>query len=364
MIQMTQRNRQTVDACRFCWMCRHICPVGNATGQERNTARARALGISLVLRDAESISNVIDNVYECMLCGACTKECATGWDPIGFTTELRLQGALQGVMPDYISTLFERIENTGHPYKEDVLEQSLADEIASLPKQSGTLLFLGADARYKAPAQAVAAIRLLKRSGLDFTVLANEPNGGYSYYFLSGPSKETQSAMTNTAAQLAPFEQVIVADPCEAAFFVQKYPQWNIPLNSSVRTLPAILADLIDSGKLAPGKTDETYAFQDPFALARDLDDTRSAREILNRCGTLHEMLLNGKDTMAAGSVLMREYMPAAIDAVALRRWIDAKNSGAQTLVTASFAEYACLAAVQPTDMNLMTLEEVILKCL
>ena len=48
---MSDKAKQHVDSCRFCWMCHHICPIGNATGHERSTARARALGISLVNRN-------------------------------------------------------------------------------------------------------------------------------------------------------------------------------------------------------------------------------------------------------------------------------------------------------------------------
>ena len=51
-MNLSEKSRTHIDQCRFCWMCRHICPVGNATGQERNTARARALGLSLVVRGA------------------------------------------------------------------------------------------------------------------------------------------------------------------------------------------------------------------------------------------------------------------------------------------------------------------------
>ena len=74
---MNDNCKKHVDSCRFCWMCRHICPIGNTTGLERNNARARALGISLVNRGVYDISEVIDNVYECACCSACTKECVT-----------------------------------------------------------------------------------------------------------------------------------------------------------------------------------------------------------------------------------------------------------------------------------------------
>ena len=49
-MNMSDKCKTHVDSCRFCWMCHHICPIGNATGLERNTARARALGLSLVNR--------------------------------------------------------------------------------------------------------------------------------------------------------------------------------------------------------------------------------------------------------------------------------------------------------------------------
>ena len=59
---ISNKAKQTIDACRFCWMCRHICPIGNATGQERETARARAVALSLVERGAAKLEDVVDNV--------------------------------------------------------------------------------------------------------------------------------------------------------------------------------------------------------------------------------------------------------------------------------------------------------------
>ena len=63
-MNITEKAKKIIDSCRFCWMCRHICPIGNATGQERNTARARALGASLVVRGATDIKEIKDNIYD------------------------------------------------------------------------------------------------------------------------------------------------------------------------------------------------------------------------------------------------------------------------------------------------------------
>ena len=92
---VSKKSRNIMDNCRFCWMCRHICPVGHYTGLERNTARARMLALSMVER-GEDISMAIDNVYECMCCGACTKECVTGFDPVYAIMEVRKEAALAG----------------------------------------------------------------------------------------------------------------------------------------------------------------------------------------------------------------------------------------------------------------------------
>ena len=113
---ISQKSKETIDACRFCWMCRHVCPIGNATGQERNTARARALTLSLVERGAVRLSDVVDNVWECALCGGCTNNCMTGWDPVKFTKEVRLEAVSNGEAPEYIMKLVDNIEATGNAY--------------------------------------------------------------------------------------------------------------------------------------------------------------------------------------------------------------------------------------------------------
>ena len=102
-MMMSEKCKQHVDSCRFCWMCHHICPIGNATGHERSTPRARALGISLVNREAIELSEIMDNIYECAGCMACVHECVTGWDPVMFTKEVRMQAAMEDKLPAYIN---------------------------------------------------------------------------------------------------------------------------------------------------------------------------------------------------------------------------------------------------------------------
>ncbi|MDO4574106.1 MAG: (Fe-S)-binding protein [Planctomycetia bacterium] len=363
-MQLSQRNKETVDACRFCWMCRHICPIGNATGMERNTSRARALGLSMVLRNVETLESVMDNIYECSLCGACTKECKTGWDPVQFTTEAKLEGAAAGVTPAYIVPLIEKVLTSGNIYGENKLDAKLAKEIGTLPKTADTVLYLGTDARFRTPELAVKAIQLLKKAGLQFTVLAAEPGSGYDLYFLAGAAEETRKRMSVAAETLSGFKTVIAYDPNDARMFLRQYKEWGVVLKAKVKTFTDVLAGQIRTKKLSVKKGALTYTFQDPASLARDLEETVPARKVLGACGGIREMLLHGKDTNLAGSLVMNEYMPEVMRKVAESRWRDAAGVGATILVTASPSEYVLLKATKPETMQILAMEEVVAKCL
>ena len=144
-MQFTNKSKEHIDSCRFCWMCHHVCPIGNATGLERNTARARALGLSLVARDSVEYSeDIINNVYECSLCGACMTDCVTGWDPIMFTKEARLGAALDGKLPDYVMTMLSKLNEKGNIYGADknenipvLIEWILSEEGQKIIEDSG-----------------------------------------------------------------------------------------------------------------------------------------------------------------------------------------------------------------------------------
>ncbi len=366
-MQISEKSKSIIEACRFCWMCRHICPIGNATGKECNTARARALSLSLVRRGAANLEgDIVDNVYECALCGGCTADCATGYDPVIFTKEVRLAAALEGNMPEYVAKLVENIETAGNIYGVKEIPEVLKTAIADLPEKAEVLFFIGKDGAYKTADKAVVAIDLLKKAGVNFTVDKHEPNSGYDYDFLIGAADETKKTMSATAEKLnaSGAKTIVCYDPADAKVFLREYKEYGIALKANVVTFPAFLASLIADKKLAPKKSAKALTFQDPALLARDLEDTESARAVLAACGENKEMLLNGKATMLAGNLIMNEYIPYVMDLVAKNRWDNAKNIGAATVVTASPAEYAMLASANDGTVELITIEEAVAQCL
>ena len=215
-MQFSQKSKDHIDSCRFCWMCHHVCPIGNATGLERNTARARALGLSLVARDAiEYSDDIINNVYECSLCGGCMKDCVTGWDPVMFTKEARLGAALDGKLPEYILAMLDNFSEKGNVYG--------AEKNCNVPviEDDETVFFIGEDTRAKGCAK--NAIELLKKAGVKFAVLENEPSSGYSMDFLIGAAAETKAVMEECAKALNSYKKVICYDPADAKVMLREY---------------------------------------------------------------------------------------------------------------------------------------------
>ena len=361
-MNLSDKNKKNADSCRFCWMCRHICPIGNATGQERNTSRARMLALSMVVRgSAELTPDLVDNLYECAGCNACTHECVTGWDPVAATKEARLQAAMEGKTPEYIRKMIDNCMNTGNPYGEKELAPSLQAAVKAHEAKTNTLFYLGSDAKYRAPEDAANAIKLLEKAGVSFTVLADEPDSGAAMEFMVGKADETVQMMKKAVAAMNEFNNVIVYEPMDAKVVFMRYEEWNLGLTAKTVLFPVYVAQLLEQGKLSVKKTEEKITCQDSYILARDLEETESVRKVIDACGELNEMLLNRKATVLAGHLLMAEYMPEVIAKTAQRRLHEAEASGAQTVVVATVAEKKAMAASE-SALKVVTLEELVLE--
>jgi Fe-S oxidoreductase len=342
-------------------MCHHICPIGNATGQERNTARARALGISLVNREAIDLSEIMDNIYECATCGACVHDCVTGWDPVMFTKETRLQAALEDKLPAYINKLVDNHFETGNVYGKTKICDKLAEKIAEHSDTTQTLFFLGTDARYIACEQGVKAVKVMETTDTKFTLLENEPASGAQIDFLIGAANETKEAMQAAADVMNKFATVIVYCPNDAKAIKQIYKEYGVEVTAKVVTYTAFLSEKVTDGSLAVKKSDKKVLFQDPYQLSRDLEETEEARTVVSAFAELSEFHLNRAETVWAGNILMAQYMPEIIKQVAKRRIFNATSIGAKAIVTACVSEYTALKSVEQNEVQILSLEDLIL---
>ena len=356
-MNITENAKNIIDNCRFCWMCRHVCPIGNATGLERNTARARAFGASMVVRGASELAEIADNLYECSLCGACTNNCVTGFDPKVFIQQFKAELAPEGLLPEYVRALLENYMHFGNVYGEKPTK-----ELASLYRDGGDVFFLsGMDAMIKAPDCVKTALSLLSNCGIvpDFS---EKQDTGSALYFLIGKAEETRAAALSFASSVSRYKTVIVYDPADLAFLQHECRAWGIEIAPRLISFNEYLLSLLKSGKLTPRKGEREYTLQDHYAYARELDDTVSARALIAAVGVSRDMLLCGKEANLAGHLIMAEYCPDVIRSVGEKRWENACNMECKTLITESPAEYVNLKESCPEGYRVLSVEEMLLE--
>ena len=356
-MNITDKAKGIIDSCRFCWMCRHICPIGNATGLERNTARARALGASMVVRGATELSEISDNVYECTLCGACTNNCITGWDPKVFIQELKTEIVLNGVAPQYILDLVNKYQQSGN-----VFGLNKCECLAELEAVKSDVMFLaGHTAIFKATESVKEAIKVLDKAGVKVALDKNQDSGA-SLWFLTGKTAETLSAAKELANTMNKYKTVIVYDPVDLSLISHEFKEWGIEINAEVIGYNQFLLDLIEKGALKVKKSDKEYSLQDNYAYARELDDSETGRKLIEKVGTVKDMLLIGKEANLAGQLIMAEYMPDVMKQVALDRWTNAINMDCKTVVTENPAEYVALKQTAPEGYRVISVEQMLLE--
>ena len=163
------------------------------------------------------------------------------------------------------------------------------------------------------------------------------------------------------AGVLDGYQTVVVYDPADAKVFKQTAAEYGIKLSCHAVTYTSFVADLVKSGALKADKKEKTVVYQDPFQLARDLEETEEARAVIGAFAELHELHLNRKETVWAGNILMAQYMPEVIKLVAKRRLFNVTSIGEKAIVTASVSEYTALKSVDQSDVEILSLEDLIL---
>ncbi len=354
----SEKAVKTLEGCRFCPMCRHLCPVGLTTGNEGNTPRAKALLANYVTRGMKYTAEMASDMYECCLCYACATDCESGYEPPIYIREARTMAAVESLAPPAVEKLLDNLERTdnifGLPKKDKFA--AVADLVRGLPEKADTLLYIGATAAYKTPAIAAACIKLMKKAGVNFTVLADEPSSGAELGDLIGFVDDVRQAAAKCAAGIkgTGAREIVALDPPSARIFKQRYEEWGLEPDGAVVTATAYAARLLKEGKLKPRPVDLAATFQDDSILTRELDETEAPREIMAALGIrLKEMFLNRKRVKNGGTVLMNEYAPRLTQLTGQGRWADALRSKTPILLGATPDTYYVMKKTEPEGMRL-----------
>ena len=348
---ISQNALHHAEKCRFCFMCRHLCPVQLQTGREINTPRAKGLVLSMVSKGTEAYDAAMaQTMYECLLCDACVNDCATGYQPPIYIREARTEAVVNDIAPAEVMALIENIEATGNIYGME--KPSFAQNGEEI------LVYLGEVASCKEEGMVKSFLQLLQKAGVSAKVLENEPASGAMLGDLMGYVDEVvQQAKACTAViNQTGLKTVVVLDSYDAQIIKQKYPEWGCEIQADVVTATSYVAQLLQDGKLAVKNSGSALAAcHDDDRLARTFYEFAPIRAIAKAAGfEVTEMFNKERLAKSCGSAVALAYMPKIVTQIAAGRWEDLMRTEAKIMVTANPQAYLCLSQAIPEGYQLV----------
>jgi Fe-S oxidoreductase len=114
-----EKHLDVINACRFCFMCRHLDPVGNVTFRESDTPRGRALIIDRIRMDEGALgkADFVETMYRSALSGANRYHCVSHYDETGLVLEARKDIVEAGFVPEKVKCLADELSQVDFKVK-------------------------------------------------------------------------------------------------------------------------------------------------------------------------------------------------------------------------------------------------------
>jgi len=358
----------TIESCRFCFMCRHVCTVGVVSGKESDTPRGKGLILFKVLKGhAEYSPELVETLYRCCLCRLCETWCKADCHPPDAVLAARAEVVAQGREPGRVRQIKDRLLQTGNPFglPAEARFQALGNPDLFRP-QAEVVSYVGCDAAYRQPQIAQAFLKILAAAKVDFTLLKNERSTGKPLLLL-GYQNEARQAAERLTVEIRAARPKILVTTCPSAFdaFKDDYPTMGLDLKGMEILHAAEYIDrLMEQGSLVPRNPASMVAtFLDGTYLGRTHAVYGAPRRILERIAglTLREMVWNRELAYACGEPggVFHSLHPELSGNMAQRVLEEAANSGAEVLITACPATLTLFQRANQTNLVVRDLVEV-----
>jgi Fe-S oxidoreductase len=324
---------RTTEDCRYCWMCRHVCPVGHVTKRETHTPHAWALLIDSVKRgNLQWNAETADVLYQCADCGMCRTHCVTDRTLPEAIALARAEVAAAGLAPKAVYAL----------------RDGLARELTSAPSadtpRGEVALFAGSATTGEAAASLDAALALLSASGVRPATIGRGFSNGVVASTLGFPDlARSQARAVLSEIERAGSRQVLVLSAGDRYAFERVFGErlgvsW--PEHVALAEVTTVLADAVTQGRLAFRRDDKAppYAYHDPCHAPRIGRDGVAPRALLSAvmgdasARTLFWRVERAHPCGAVGGLEITQ--PEIAARLADARLADASAAGALSLVT------------------------------
>lgn len=327
-----------------------------------------AAGLNTIARavlegDLEITDELVEAVYECVLCGHCETSCGEVFNLIhtmigndighgvktpdvvrAFRADLIKSGKEPTANVKKVAAAIEKGHNRFARSQSD--RMSWVPKDMQIPKKGKLLFYVGCVATYRNSEIAQSFARILNKAGIDFAILGEDEwcCGGPQLLNAGLVDQFEVQARHNVEAIKASGATEVVAT-CADCYRTLKfdYPKVVGDLGFTVLHSSELLSRLIDEKKIELTKEiNETVTFHDPCQLARTAKVYEEPRKVIESIPGINlvEMEGNKEYTVCCGHYpveLPRTTLQAGTDRVK-----DAQAAGATTMVTScSFCKWS-----------------------
>ncbi|MBK9714565.1 MAG: (Fe-S)-binding protein [Kouleothrix sp.] len=354
-IAIDQNVIATTEGCRYCLMCRHVCPVTRVTYNEATSPHGWALTIASVRRGLlEWNAETADLLYQCADCGLCQANCATD-QPLPYAiVAARAEVVAAGRAPAAVAEL------------DAALRQGLSAGAAGQAQPAEVALFCGAAPAQEQQASLGAARSLLEHVGMSHAAVAAGRESGYLAYTLGlhETARDLALATVDEIRRLG-CRTLLTMSPEQAHALKHLYPLLGAPLPEQVEVveLTGLLAALLDEGRLKLRPAELDAAYHDPCQTARLEGRGQAPRRLLAalagqppREGFWRER----RATSCGASGGLPWTQPRLAAAMAAAALADSTRDGARVVVTEAPGCLAHLRANAPDGLEVRGLYELL----
>jgi Fe-S oxidoreductase len=334
-IMQLQTVTATIENCRYCLMCRHVCPVGHVTRRETLTPHGWGLTITSVRRGLLTWNqDTVDVLYSCADCGTCRAHCVTDQPLPDAIATTRAEIAAQGLAPAAVYEVHKALQELSNPYEKKVPE--------TVNGQAEIALFVGDDAKYLRPTALEGALKLLEAAGVKPVLIGIGRSNGYLASSLGFP--ETAKMLVQTTLdelKASGARRMLVLTPGDYYAFdrlLTERLEVEWPQGVELQEVMSLLDEKFKAGRLKFKSPDDKrpYAYIDPTHSLRIPARYETPRGLLaGVMSTAGRELFWRKERMhPCGNGALQFITPHISDHLTYARLADVQQAGAQIAIT------------------------------
>jgi len=155
--------------CTQCGYCKEVCPIFEDIGWDSASARGKvALAYGLYMGDIEPDESVLERLLQCTTCEDCKRRCPSKTEVVKAIEAIRKDLNEAGFSLDVHKKIYDNIMKYNNPYAET---SSRSEILGEEPKMAEIAYFVGCTAIYRNKEIVDAGISILKKLGVDYTIL-------------------------------------------------------------------------------------------------------------------------------------------------------------------------------------------------